>query len=88
MRSRGSRLPPDLPWSWREFSIGFWAGFGQMMAIMVGCAFLLPIVADTSSASLFSVYVGAVFTVVLSTIYGISKGDSRVREWRDKAVST
>ena len=78
-----NRVPPDLPWSWKEFWTGFWCGFGQMAAMMIVSGLLLPIFVDTSSASASSVYGGTIFAVAVSVIYGVSNGDSRVRKWRD-----
>jgi hypothetical protein len=55
-----------------------------MMAILLGGSLLLSIFADTSNTSVFSVVGGILFWAVLSIVFGVSKGEDRVREWRER----
>ncbi|MGH6661157.1 MAG: hypothetical protein ACREB6_06435 [Rhodospirillales bacterium] len=80
-KTKISALPVNS-WSWRVFFNGFWNGFGRFMAIFSACFIILPLFADTSSASFGSAIGGLLIAVVFSLIYGYSEGEDAVREWR------
>ena len=73
-----------LPWSWAVFISRFWIAFGGLLAVFVLFFLVLALFADTSSASFGTVIAGLLFAVACSVVYGASKGDEEVREWRER----
>lgn len=63
----------------RTFWLHYWACFGQSMAGWLVVVCIMPLVADTSSMSAFSVASSFVVWALMAAVWSIISGENAVR---------
>ncbi len=74
---------PKFQWSWSVFLRQFCISFCGLLAVFVLAFLVLTLFADTSSASFGTAMTGLAFAVLCSAVYGTSRGEEAVRDWRN-----
>jgi hypothetical protein len=74
-------MPNTKAWPWHIFWLGFWSGFGRMIAGM--SVFFVVAAISVRNSSAESAVFGFALALIMSAAYGYSEGDAGVRDWRN-----